>query len=674
MLKFIIRFPFILCAFAVSAKAGPYYDLSLHTSSATMKVSGAVKIAASSSTPNTPVITLDGANSLATIPEVHSAKSGPMLSWETGGATQSGLQGLFNFGYTSGFTIYDYQTPGNGRLGLGTPYGPQIYGKGYVGTPFLGINNPNPVHALDVFGGAKFTSTVTAFGFYGSGAGLTNIPGSAVDTSTITTYVQSYTAGIVAPINAALSTAAYVNKAQTFSGVNTFVSSLTAAGGFSTTSSTHTEICLDGVCRTAWPSEGVNLFFTNAPSTYTPYLLLSTANPAGQASTTTVLASASDIIISTFVYPGFGATFIEAGIIDFHTHISVSATAGAKVARVYYKMFRSSGTIGSQEVVISTSEVSNPATTAVEGVELHASIGDTAWTPGDSLIVRGYTSVSGTGVDPTLSVYRAGIYQSHVSLPGSDAFFGSGTGGGTTVVGGGTGFVKGYFYSETNGVQTQFTLPSVPLTNSLNLAKNGTTLIVPNDYTLSNAVITMNTAPVSSTTLTYHYAIADSTVGITTSTNTWSAAQTFMGAVSLPTRDKITFGNQVIQSTAGVLGAFTSNNTTFGACVTGSTRSITTNGGPLFIGMSGTWSNSGIGGTNYASVLVDGVAVQGEAGLSVITVPTTAVFGFNFNWITPPLSAGVHNVCLVIRTTANSYTLQYGANTVSNQFFVMELR
>lgn len=76
---------------------------------------------------------------------------------------------------------------------------------------------------------------------------------------------------------------------------------------------------------------------------------------------------------------------------------------------------------------------------------------------------------------------------------------------------GGNSWVEENFYSQTNGSQTQFTLSQVPTANSLTLSKNGVVLVSPADYSLSNQLITMVTAPASSTTLVANYAVSIAT-------------------------------------------------------------------------------------------------------------------------------------------------------------------
>jgi hypothetical protein len=69
----------LILAMAVSAEAGPYYDLSMHSSSATMKVSGDIKVAGSSSTPNTFPIVLNGGSKLVEL-------NGSSIAFTNGGA------------------------------------------------------------------------------------------------------------------------------------------------------------------------------------------------------------------------------------------------------------------------------------------------------------------------------------------------------------------------------------------------------------------------------------------------------------------------------------------------------------------------------------------------------------------------------------------------------------
>ena len=103
----------------------------------------------------------------------HSMTS-PFMKVESGGLSAQ-IQGTFASG-KNGFTIYDDDNTWNGRLELGVIYGPDLYGKGAIGAPLLGINNDTPTHAVDITGGLIASSSITATGgFYGDGSNLTGI-------------------------------------------------------------------------------------------------------------------------------------------------------------------------------------------------------------------------------------------------------------------------------------------------------------------------------------------------------------------------------------------------------------------------------------------------------------------------------------------------------------------
>ena len=103
-------------------------------------------------------------------------QSGPLFNWTSGGSSVS-VQGIFAAGGGSGLQILDNAFSWNGRLDLGTLYGPKLYGKGSMTAPYLGLNNSAPTHTLDVTGSAAFSSSVTAAAFHGplTGAASLNV-------------------------------------------------------------------------------------------------------------------------------------------------------------------------------------------------------------------------------------------------------------------------------------------------------------------------------------------------------------------------------------------------------------------------------------------------------------------------------------------------------------------
>lgn len=182
MSKILVRIPFtlLLLSAPMALRAGPTYDLDTTVSSATLKVSGVVKIAASSATANTSVITLDGANSLITAPAATlsgllTLNGAPWIKLNNGGGFYTGLQ-TFLSAPIAGIQLYDRTTYGNTvGIKMGGTYGPVIYGGGAT-TPLLGLNNNAPKVALDVIGGMVASSSITAgAGFYGAATGLTGV-------------------------------------------------------------------------------------------------------------------------------------------------------------------------------------------------------------------------------------------------------------------------------------------------------------------------------------------------------------------------------------------------------------------------------------------------------------------------------------------------------------------
>jgi hypothetical protein len=234
--------------------------------------------------------------------------------------------------------------------------------------------------------------------------------------------------------------------------------------GLVTTVSTHTRICLDGDCIDTWPMSGTDLFFTGTSAGAGYYLAMSTTNPAGQASTTTVTPITSDVIISSYVFANFQASFINEGFWMVHAHGYVNATLGNKTAQVYYRVYVSTGGKGATETLLLTTEDSPVLTTTEAEIDMHAYLNDYAWTPGNSLIVKAFSRISGTGSDPAISLLRAGAYASHLALPSNNSSFGGSSvnllpldntwTGANTFSQAITGSVTGNAGTVTNGVYT----------------------------------------------------------------------------------------------------------------------------------------------------------------------------------------------------------------------------
>ena len=190
-------------ALPLGVSAGVFYDLTPHTSTATMKLSGVMKIAASTSTPNTAVVTLDGANGLITAPAISlsgnaaaatgsvsgllSLNGTQLVKFNSGGGYHVGFQSFLDSG-KPGVQFYDTDTFNN-TVGfkIGGLYAPVLYGSYPSNSPYLGLNNSTPAAALDITGGLIVSSSVTANGgFYGDGSNLTGVKAT---TETVTTTI-----------------------------------------------------------------------------------------------------------------------------------------------------------------------------------------------------------------------------------------------------------------------------------------------------------------------------------------------------------------------------------------------------------------------------------------------------------------------------------------------------
>lgn len=426
---------------------------------------------------------------------------------------------------------------------------------------------------------------------------------------------------------AIISTLSYVQKiGDTMTGQLTIAgSSLTVAGvaqssGFITGVSTHTRICLSGDCLDMWPMQGTDLFFTSEASSVPPALKMSTANPDGQASTSTITTSASNVIISTYIFTGFTASFINAGFWHIHSHATVSATLGNLSASVYYKVFKSSGTVGAVETLLLQTEKSPLLDTNINNsdIDAHGYTEDMSWTPGDAIIIRSYTSMSGSGAVPTISTYRAGLYQSRLETPGSNFSFGGGGGGVTSIIAG-----TGISLSPTSGV---------------------------GDVTVT--------------------ATSGGGDVFKASTQTFTGSNTFTGAVSLPTRDKITFASQP-NSVITDLALMTITQTSAVLCV--STITLTTYGGNVLYGYSGSGYNA-TASIGYVHAKIDGVAPGGN-GSHLASASNTAGGRINLSFSRiEGLAAGTHNICLSFFTGAGTLNMNDTGNGFLGRFWAMELR
>jgi hypothetical protein len=199
---------------------------------------------------------------------------------------------------------------------------------------------------------------------------------------------------------------------------------------------------------------------------------------------------------------------------------------------------------------------------------------------------------------------------------------------------GSVGYRAQNFYPYTNGANVTFTLTNIPLPNSLILTKNGVAQAVTTDYTLTSNVITMNSAPASSTTLVASYAIADSAFGILATTNTWTAAQ----VISSATVSNLTVTNGYISAPA------------LGSNFCGISTST-------YTGNIGGWSAVHTACNTTCGTTTGHMCTWGE--VSLYFQLTGSVLGANNLWINDPdaINNNTNALCLGWTSNSSSYSV-----------------
>lgn len=140
---------------------------------------------------------------------------------------------------------------------------------------------------------------------------------------------------------------------------------------------------------------------------------------------------------------------------------------------------------------------------------------------------------------------------------------------------------------------------------------------------------------------------------------------------------KVTRNEMVLVSSSTNLNtAHTLTNSAW-QCVTGSTLTVTTTGGRVMMGLSGTYNTTTVGGVGAGwTVIIDGSPLYGATkGILFMNTEST---GYKKNpafvTLTPTaLSAGVHTFCLAARVAGGAYNIIWDVTDSSGQFWVMEI-
>lgn len=169
-----------------------------------------------------------------------------------------------------------------------------------------------------------------------------------------------------------------------------------------------------------------------------------------------------------------------------------------------------------------------------------------------------------------------------------------------------------------------------------------------------------------------------SNVDLLNASQTITGPKTFTSTVVLPTRDNITFGNELHNSSSTLLNGGAVTQTTFGTCVLNSSVTIVTSGNSrVMVGLAGAARQSIVGSANFFSYKINNVSIYGNTtGIINITTPSNNYdFNASFTHITDVLAAGAHEFCLLYRVSAGTGTIQSGGGYAAiPQFWVQELR
>lgn len=155
--------------------------------------------------------------------------------------------------------------------------------------------------------------------------------------------------------------------------------------------------------------------------------------------------------------------------------------------------------------------------------------------------------------------------------------------------------------------------------------------------------------------------------------NTFTAGQTFSSTVTLPTRDKIIFGNELSNSSSSLTAtSYTFTQTNFNLCA--STLTITTQANSrIEVNFSGSNSNNTAGEFNCLNFKINGtIFSSGCAGMNTL-INANQGQGISYSRMTSPLAGGTYNICLTARVSAGTGTLNVDANG-GNQFWIREMR
>jgi hypothetical protein len=155
---------------------------------------------------------------------------------------------------------------------------------------------------------------------------------------------------------------------------------------------------------------GINFeyFLDNAVSDVSPYYKLSSSEGA----TSNLDISGNNVgFITGSGEPNFT---IHQGLMRIHFHAAVNATVGRKNSTITFEIYKYNAGV---ETLITTTEPSSVLTDTVGSYSLHAdNPEDWEIVSGDRLLIKPIVTLTGSGTNPTTTLYMEGTYDSSIGI------------------------------------------------------------------------------------------------------------------------------------------------------------------------------------------------------------------------------------------------------------------
>ena len=161
----------------------------------------------------------------------------------------------------------------------------------------------------------------------------------------------------------------------------------------------------------------VNYYMLDTDSGVVNYKDTSIDIPGEAQATASSLVTASGTYIQGWISPSGGSlTTLVSGLYDMHIHASVDAVLGNKKAMLYWEMYEYKA--DTSEVLIVTSEDSDQLTIVESDYDIHAALeSDYSLTAGSRVIGKVYVNLTGSGGNPTVTLYYLGTELSNWNIP-----------------------------------------------------------------------------------------------------------------------------------------------------------------------------------------------------------------------------------------------------------------